>query len=261
MIIHTAPQGSPEWHAARAGVITGSMFSTVRKLVGCLTDQQQAYVDALKTGMTEKEAMLAAGYKSKPRSEGIDRALAGETVGDYSDAAKDYAFRLAIERISGVSLDEGNYETWAMKRGHELEPEARRLHQERYGVQVQQVGFVTTEDGIFGVSADGFINEDGGSEYKCFLDPGKLRTILFDNDIETVMDQCQGGMWLTGRRYWHFGLYCPALAVAGKDLTMFCIERDEAYIEAMENDLVKFSRFVDGYEQRLRAGNELALAA
>ena len=31
MIIHTAPQGSPEWHQARAGVITGSMFATARQ--------------------------------------------------------------------------------------------------------------------------------------------------------------------------------------------------------------------------------------
>ena len=31
MILHTAPQGSPEWHAARAGVITASMFATCRE--------------------------------------------------------------------------------------------------------------------------------------------------------------------------------------------------------------------------------------
>jgi hypothetical protein len=260
MIIYNAPQGTPEWHAARAGVITASMFSTVRKLVGCLTEQQQIYVNALKMDMGEKQAMVAAGYKSKPRSDSIDRALAGEEIGDYSDATKDYAFRLAIERISGMTLDEG-FETWSMKRGHELEPEARRLHEARYGVVVQQVGFVTSDDGLFGASADGFIDHDGGSEYKCFVDPGKLRTILLDGDITTVVDQCQGGMWLTGRKYWHAGLYCPALAAVGKDLTMYCIERDEAYIAALEQDMVKFSRLVSDYEQRLRDGGELALAA
>lgn len=251
MIIHTAPQGSPEWHAARAGCITASMFSTVRKRVNCLTDQQERYVASIRAGTTEKEAMIAAGYKAKPRSESIDRAIAGETVGDYSDAAKDYAFRLAVERISGTPLDEG-FETWQMRRGHELEPQARMAHEVATGVIVEEAGFITTDDGLFGASADGFIQTDGGAEYKCFVSPEKLRSILMTGDTSDVIDQCDGGMWITRRLYWDFCLYCPALEPVGRALTIHRITRDESRIESLEKDLMQFAAMVSDFEQKLR---------
>ena len=43
-------QGSKEWHAARAGVITGSMMQEVLTVTGGLTPQQQAFVDARQIG-------------------------------------------------------------------------------------------------------------------------------------------------------------------------------------------------------------------
>lgn len=124
-------QGSPEWHAARAGCITASMFKTARAKL--------------------------------------------KRSGEPTEAALDYAFATAIERISGAPLDEG-FETWQMRRGHELEPAARLAHEAAAGVIVQRAGFVTTDDGTFGASADGLIDEDGGSEYKCLVAPEKLRT-------------------------------------------------------------------------------------
>src|SRR5690606_922982 len=101
--------------------------------------------------------------------------------GDYGDKAKNYAFRLAIERISKTPLDEG-FETWQMARGHELEPAARMAHEVRHGVLVEEVGFITTDDGKFGASADGFIDDDEGAEYKCFVSPEKLRAIYLTGD-------------------------------------------------------------------------------
>jgi len=255
-IEHKAPQGTPEWKQARAGCITASTFSLIRAMVGGLTEQQALYVEAIKKGATVAEAIVAASYKAKPKAASIDRALAGERVADFSDTAKALAFRLAIERISGVPLDEG-YETWAMARGHELEPQARAKHEEITGDMVREVGFVTTDDGWFGASADGFrFANDNGCEYKCFISPEKLRAILLDGDITEVMDQCQGGMWLTGAKAWEFGLYCPALAPIGRDFTLIVIERDDDYIEAMERDLVAFRALVMDYEARLRAGGK-----
>ena len=210
MILHTAPQGSPEWHQARAGCITGSMFATAR-----------------------------------------EKLKGGPNKGDYTAAAKDYAFRLAIERISGQPLDEG-FETWAMKRGHELEPAARAEHEVAIGVLVQPVGFVTTDDGKFGASADGFIGTDGGAEYKCLVDPGRIRNVILSDDISEFMDQIQGGMWITGRKWWQFALFCPALEKVGLQLYTKRVERDDNYINEMELDLLEFERVVSKYEQTLR---------
>lgn len=251
MNIIQCEQGSAEWHAARAGCITASMFEVARSQVGGLTAQQKIYVDAIRAGHSEKRAMELASYKAAPKSETVARALDGETVGEPSEAAKNYAFGLAIERISGEPLD-GGFETWQMKRGHELEPEARMEHEIQSGLIIQRAGFVTTSDGRFGCSADGLIDEDGGSEYKCFLAPEKLRAFHIDNDASGIFDQVQGCMWITGRKFWHIGLYCPALAPVGRQLWWQEFKRDENYIEQLEQDLWEFKLLVDKYEGALR---------
>lgn len=243
-------QGSLEWKQARSGTITASMFATARSRVGCLTDQQVQFVDAVKGGMPEKDAAKHAGYKVVPRSAIISRALAGLPCGEWSDASKDYAFRLAVERISGEPLDEG-FETWAMRRGHELEADARMEHEMQTGLIVQEAGFITTDDGLFGASADGLIGEDGGAEYKCFVDPSRLRAFHIDNDASAIFDQAQGCMWLTGRKWWHIGLYCPALKPAGRQLWLREFARDDNYINALEADLWEFKQLVDQYESAL----------
>lgn len=250
MILLTCAQGSPEWHRARAGVVTASMFATARKRVGELDEWQQAYVDGVQSGLDEKVAAKAAGYAAVPKAAGIAKALRGEPVGDYSEEAKNYAFRLAIERISGEPLDEG-FETFAMRRGHDLEPDARAEHEVQSGLIVQRAGFVLSEDG-FGCSADGLIGEDGGSEYKCFINPEKLRSFHIDNDASEVFEQAQGCMWITGRKWWHIGLYCPALAPVGKQLWWKRFERDEEFIEKMRADLLAFRAMVDGFERDLK---------
>lgn len=251
MIIHNHAQGSPEWFQARAGVITGSMFAECRKVTGGLTEQQQKYVEAILSGKPEKTALDDAGYKSRPKSETVQRALDGESVGDFSSAAKDYAFKLAVERISQKSLD-GGFQTLYMKRGNELEPFARMAHESRIMQSVDQVGFVTTPCGKFGASADGFIGSDGGAEYKCFLAPEKIRSFWFEFDPSEVMDQVQGGMWITGRKWWDIGMYCPELEAAGKELWLKRVERDDDYIELLELDLIKFEKLVTEYELKLR---------
>lgn len=251
MILIECEQGSPEWHQARSGVITASMFSVARSRVNGLTAQQQQYVDAVLSGLDDAGAREVAGYKAAPKSEAVARAIAGHAVGEPSTAALDYAFALAIERISGTPLDSG-FETWHMKRGHELEPEARMEHELQTGLIIQRAGFVTTDDGAFGASADGLIGDHGGSEYKCFLAPEKLRAFHIDNDASGIMDQVQGCMWITGRKFWHVGMYCPALEAVGKQLWWREFKRDEEYIEKLEEDLWQFKLLVDRYEAKLR---------
>lgn len=243
-------QGSPEWHAARAGVITASMFRVARSKVNGLTEQQAIYVNARRKGKHESEAREIAGYKAAPTSKTVERALAGMPVGEFSDTAKNYAFRLAVERISGAPLDEG-FETWQMRRGHELEPEARSEHEEHTGVLVARAGFVTTDDGVFGGSADGLIGDDGGSEYKCLVSPEGMRSVLLNNDISEFVDQVQGCMWVTGRKWWHFCMYCPALRPANRHLYWRHVERDDAYIRELVTDLMEFRGMVDEFELAL----------
>lgn len=210
MIVINCDQGSPEWHGARAGVVTASMFKVARQ-----------------------------------------RLKTGKNAGDFTEAAKNYAFRLAIERISGTPLDDG-FETWQMRRGHELEPAAREAHESHAGVIVERAGFVTTDDSLFGASADGFIGDDGGSEYKCLVSPEGLREVLLAEDISEFTDQIQGCLWITGRHWWHFGLYCPALESIDKQFFWREVRRDDDYINKMELELVEFNRLVAKYQHQLK---------
>ncbi|MBP5055339.1 lambda exonuclease family protein [Pseudomonas chlororaphis] len=252
MKIIECEQGSAEWHQARSGCITASMFTVARQRVNGLNAQQQIYVSALLAGKSEADARTEADYKAAPKADVIRRVLAGEPVGEPSEAAMNYAFVLAVERISGTALD-GGFETWQMKRGHELEPQARMEHELQTGLMVERAGFVTTDDGMFGASADGLIGEDGGSEYKCFLAPEKLRAFHIDNDASGIMDQVQGCMWITDRKFWHVGMYCPALESVGRQLWWEEFKRDDDYIEKLEEDLWQFKLLVDQYEAKLRS--------
>lgn len=171
--------------------------------------------------------------------------------GDYSAKAKQYAFKLAIERISGQLLQEDKFETFEMRRGRELEESARHAHEQKIGVMVEQTGIVLTEDNLFGASVDGLIGEDGQSEYKCFIAPSSLMPILLDGDISDCEYQIQGQLWVTGRKWCDFVLFCPALESIGKSLTVVRCNRDEKFIEKMELDLLKFNDLVNQYKIKL----------
>jgi hypothetical protein len=177
----------------------------------------------------------------------------GVNKGDHSQAAKDYAFKLAVERISGQLLDDPQFDPWQAKRGRELEPEARLAYEIKCGIMVEQTGLALTEDRLFGASVDGLVNDDGSIEIKCFLAPAKLAPILFEKDIGDCVDQIQMGLWITGRKWCDFVLYCPALKCIGKDLTIIRIERDDNYITKLEADLLKFNELVTEYETKLRS--------
>lgn len=71
--------------------------------------------------------------------------------------------------------------------------------------------------------------------------------------IEHLDDQVQGCMWITDRKWWHIGMYCPLLKPVGRQLWWKGFQRDDDYIESLEEDLWEFKLLVDGYEAALRS--------
>jgi len=169
--------------------------------------------------------------------------------GNRSSNAIKYARRLALERIGGVPIDDG-FDSWAMKRGRELEPIAREKLAKRLGVQIDQAPFVKMDN--IGASADGFIGIDQGVEIKCLINPDRILQVVCDNDMSEFMDQIQGGMLVTGRNMWHFCLYLPQLEREGRDLFHREIEVDERYVTALKADLDSFDMFVDEMVAKIR---------
>ena len=184
-------------------------------------------------------------------AEARKRLKSGPNKGDFSKAGHDYAFKLAVERLSGELLNDPQFDPWQAKRGRELEPEAREAYEERQEILVEQTGLALTEDRLFGASVDGLVGDDGSVEIKCFLAPSKLAAILLSNDISDCMDQVQGGMWITGRKWADFVLYCPTLECVNKHLTVIRVNRDDNYIAELERDLVEFNRLVESYKLKL----------
>lgn len=252
-------QGSEEWHAARAGVTTASTFATAVSKSGGLTEQQAAYVAAIQAGKTETEAMAIAGYKAKPKSETVSKALAGLRVTEPSEASTTLAIATAIERISGKPYGD-TFETFAMRRGAEQEAFARMRYEARFETFVEEAGLALTDDGKFGYSTDGFVGDDGCIEIKVPLNTLKILRIIETGDISEYIHQIQGGLWLTGRKWCDFVLGVPDLAVLnnGNDLFVKRVHRDEDFIEALEADLLEFDARVTEYEFKLRTPFKVA---
>lgn len=206
MIFVNCTQGTPEWFAARAGVITASKFSDA--------------VSTLKTG-------------------------------DFSQASKDYAYKVAIERIYGETTED-TYVTWEMRRGTELEPLARIAYEAKTGNLAEESGIVLTDDRVFGYSTDGFVDEDGLIEIKCPNSARKLVEMWETGDISEYEHQIQGGMWITGRKWCDFIMYAPQLEPVGKQLFIKRIERNDEFIEWMESKLMDFARRVEAHIKNLK---------
>ena len=216
MIFHTDPQGSEEWLASRRGVITGSRFKDCR-------DFKQP------TAAQKKE---------------------GATRGEPTKDQLVYAMDVARERVGGTAPSK--FVNAAMRTGTTEEPFARQHYEAHTGYLVEEVGFITTDDGLFGVSVDGLIDDDGIVEIKTMVSSDTLFTAVVRGDISAYIDQCNGAMWLLGRRWVDLVLWAPDLEPIGRHLTVIRIERDDNAINELEADLMAFAARVQENERMLR---------
>ena len=224
MRIINAPQGSEAWLQARVGKITASRFKDARD-------------------------------RNKPAK--------GETIGKPSAKCYGYAAQVAVERIAARPVDK-LFESWQMREGSEQEPHARHAYDLETGNIVTEVGAIESDCGRFLYSPDGIIGDDGLLEIKTLLSPERILRIVGDGDLSDFIDQCIGGLWITGRKWIDLALWCPALEPIGRDLTIHHIEREATAIAALESDLLAFARLVDDNERLLRGAanaDQLKVAA
>ena len=204
MIHYTDPQGSPEWLAARHGVVTASRFKDAR--------------ERLKNGAPAK-------------------------------ACLSYAMDVARELAGGSAPSK--YANAAMRFGSEQEEFARIAYEARTGRLVEEAGFIASDDRRFGVSVDGFVDGDGIVEIKTMVSSETLFTAVAGGDISAYVDQCNGAMWLLGRKWVDLVLWTPDLAGIGRELTIHTITRDDDKINELEADLLAFMKLVDQYAAML----------
>jgi YqaJ-like viral recombinase domain len=150
-----------------------------------------------------------------------------------------YAYDVARERVGGKAPEV--YVNAAMRFGTENEPLARLAYELATGNVVEEVGFCTDDEGIFGCSPDGIIGSEGVLEIKSIVSSDTLFTAVVDGDYSAYMDQIIGYHWLLGCKWVDLVLFCPDLEEIGLSLTIIRINRDEEAIEALESDLLNFA--------------------
>lgn len=191
-------QGTEEWFAARSGVPTASEFSKI------ITPPNWA------------EKFSCGNPACSHREEGpAQRCKKGtgvatpyrELIMGPSQSWEGYRNKILAEWKRGLPDDAFKSE-W-MKRGHEQEAAARRAYSFLTDLEVTQVGFCVTDDGAYGCSPDGLVNEDGGLEVKA-PSPGIHVGYLLDGVVPSIyMPQVLGGLVVTGREWWDFVSYHP----------------------------------------------------
>ena len=163
--------------------------------------------------------------------------------------------RLACELMTGKSNDDG-YLSWEMRRGIELEPNAKAEYEVSNDVILESVGFVLHPSiKRFGASPDAYIGSDGMLEIKC-----PNRATHFDYILAGVIPndyrkQLLAELACTGRQWVDFMSYNPDMP---EHLQTFIIrlKRDDVDIAEIEAEVIKFNAEVDELIAKLpkRAG-------
>lgn len=170
--------------------------------------------------------------------------------GKPSQKLQDYAYDIVMERISGQTAGEV-FVTKAMRIGTEREPFARMEYEMATGNIASESGIILTDDGKFGYSSDGLVGDDGIIEIKCPSSSRKIVETWINADLSEYIDQIQGGLWLTGRKWCDFIMYCPWLEPVGKELFIRRVHRDDDYIAELESDLLAFEQMVERFRKQI----------
>lgn len=175
--------------------------------------------------------------------------LAKIKTGEANDRRK-YRMQLVTERLTGIPVE--TYQNAAMARGTATEPMAREAYEVESGEWVEQVGFLKHPGMTWtGASPDGLIGEDGGIEIKCpFNSTVHVETLQGGIMPPEHRPQVQGVMWVTGRKWIDFISYDPRMP-AKLRLFVYRVQRDEAYIATLAEQVEKFLAEVDRQHQSL----------
>ena len=158
--------------------------------------------------------------------------LAVVTASRFSDVLNSgkgrgvYMKGLADEKRYGEPSD--SFSCRVMENGHTYEPFARKFYEDKYGVTVEQVGFIKW--GQIGCSPDGLVGDAGGIEIKCSEGPTHRKILEKQRMPATHIPQVQGCIWVSGRKWWEFVSYTPF--PREQEEAFFCtrIERNDNYI-------------------------------
>lgn len=167
-----------------------------------------------------------------PTASQFHRIITPKTLKPSGQRA-DYMGELIAEAVLGEPLE--SPESLWMNRGGEMETEARGWYELTRGVDVDEVGFITSDDGLVGGSPDGLVGEPGIVEIKIRKAAAHMGVVMSE-DHGASNTQIHGLMWLTGREWCDVIHYNPKLPSKVQR-----VHRDEDYIGALAAALLSFT--------------------
>lgn len=164
--------------------------------------------------------------------------IMARTKSGYSTSRQNYLMQLLCERLTGKV--EETYQSEAMRRGNDLEPEARNWYQLETGEIVEQVSFIDHPTiPQAGASPDGLVGDEGLIEIKCPNTATHIETLRSKKPSDRYYKQMQWQMACTGRKWCDFVSFDNRLP---DNLTYFCIriDRNEEIIAEIEQEVTAF---------------------
>ena len=167
--------------------------------------------------------------------------------GKPSSKAREYMYRLIAERLLRDTMDDQIGHVQWVQHGKMEEPHAAQQFEFITELQLEDVGFITTNDGTIGCSPDRLVK--GGAEaveIKCPSPPTQIGYLLdgLDNDYRPqVQGQLLVGEFVRGHFYsWHPRM--PPFHLITR--------RDEPYIRLLDSALQAFLDVLEENTEKAR---------
>jgi putative phage-type endonuclease len=179
----------------------------------------------------------------------INDIVAKTKDGKASASRKNYAVRLALERLTGNKTV--TFQNSEMLWGVEKEPLARAAYEASRGVLVMEEGYVphpTIERS--GASPDGLVGDDGLVEIKCPNEATHLENLMRGSADPQYLNQMYWQMACTDRKWCDFVSYDPRFP-EHLQMVVYRVNHDAEKIGQLENEVVKFLGEVDAIVEKL----------
>lgn len=175
----------------------------------------------------------------------FDHIISPEWKARTGQGVESYLHKKAAERIMGYVAQ--SFSGGAMEQGSIMESRALPWYEFANNLQIDRVGFCTTDDGKIGCSPDGLIGALSGIECKCPEAHTHVKYLLGGCVPKEYLAQVHGAMYVTGRKEWVFMSYSPFFPPL-----IIHVLRDEAIQKALHDALTAFVTQLDAAEVRLR---------
>ena len=241
IIIDQIEQGTPDWHRARAGVITASRaseFSSEAKLAPMPDD-----VTYEKRGSQHVYIYNYEGFAGTNKSE-VQNEIRSTLPPVYGDMRQGYMAELVAQIATGLIPEQMSFKQCEW--GHDHEDQARAFFELEHNVDVTVPAFIYRDkEKRFGISPDGLITGTKiGLELKCpFTSKVFVEFATCDKIKKEYIEQCQYSMWVTGYEAWYFANYDPRIKT--KKLHWVLIKRDQVFMDKYDEAEKNFIRDMD----------------